>query len=111
MFSQKRMLARVRRGSTKNSIAATNTRALLVCCFDIPGSAKATAEKIEREQRNHQNSARKRNQPPINANGVQLVGPFGNERAPTRHGRLNAETEIAQERFVENDRRNREREV
>jgi hypothetical protein len=64
--------------------------------FYIPGVAQAIAKKIQREQGRNQNSTGKNNQPPVNANRIDLRNAFGHQRPPTGHRRLHAKAKVTQ---------------
>src|SRR5258706_1484488 len=78
---------------------------------DVPGIAQAVTQEVESEQGGDEQAAGEGDQPPINSNGIHLVSAFGDERSPTGHRGLNAQAEITQERFVEDDRRDGQRYV
>src|SRR5580692_2692780 len=79
--------------------------------LNVPGVAEAVADKVQREQGGHQDAAGKEYQPPVDADGIDLADPFGDQGSPTGHGGLNTHTEVTQERFVENNSRHGQGEI
>src|SRR6266540_6600785 len=77
----------------------------------VPGIAQTVAEEIEGEQRGCQCEGGKDNHPPIDADGVDLRGAFGEERTEACLGRLDAESEVTQKRFIQQNRRDRQRQI
>ena len=63
----------------------------------IEGVAQTVAEKIQGKQHRREHGSGENNQPPINADGIDLFDAAGNERTEAGLRRLNAETEITQE--------------
>src|SRR5688572_26272823 len=67
------------------------------------GVAQAVAKEIQGKQGDHEHARGKNDEPPVDAHRIELRSAFRDERAPTRHGRLDAQAKVAQERFVEDD--------
>src|SRR5882672_8677431 len=64
----------------------------------IEGVAQTVADKVHREQGQHQSGRWKDHEPPVNLDWIDLPGAFRDERSPTGHGWLDAQPQIAQER-------------
>src|SRR5437660_436670 len=58
----------------------------------IEGITQPVTQEIHGQQCGNEGGAGKHNQPPINPDGIQLAGTFGNQRAPTGHRRLNSQS-------------------
>ena len=69
----------------------------------IPGVAQAVTDKVQGEQSQGEGRGGIDDEPPVNANGVDLFGPAGDERTQTGLRRLYAQSQIAEKGFVQNN--------
>ena len=69
----------------------------------IKGVTQSVASEVEGEEHGDERGGGEDDHPPVDANGIDLRGAFGEEGAEAGLGRLDAETEITEEGFVKND--------
>src|SRR2546430_4931850 len=77
----------------------------------VPRVAQTIPQETQRQQSRSQRDAWKNNHPPVGADRVDLRRAFGDERAEARLRRLNPHPEVTQKRFIQDDGRNRQRQV